>query len=158
MTTRTLSPGMQLVEDFHTMIATASGTWANLSAIAASVNADPATVGVLACVSTHRETPPILVPNQTVALEMLAAADPDATAYAVHRFSHWAVGWIDYVVVNTQRAAVVEVCADIMQRLDTYPLLDESRSVGHEWEANHPAPGECYSEDGDGCPCREVAA
>jgi hypothetical protein len=157
MTAATLSPAMRMVEDFRAMT-TGDGNYADVPAIAASVNADPATVGVLACVSTHRETPPILVPNQAIALEMLAAVDPDATAYTVHRFTHWAVGWIDYVIVNTQRAAVVEVCADIMQRLDAYPLLNEEASCMAEWEANHPAPGECYSEAGNDCPCREVAA
>jgi hypothetical protein len=148
---------MQLVEDFRAMT-TGDGTYANVNAIAESIGADPATVGVLACVSTHRETPPILVPNQTIALEWLSAADPDGTAHTVVRFSHWAVGWIDYVIVNTQRAAVVEVCADIMQRLDDYPLLDEARCCAYEWEANHPATGECYSEDGDSCPCRSGGA
>ena len=157
MTSATLSPALQMVDDFRAMT-TGDGTYANVPALAASVNADPATVGVLACVSTHRETPPILVPNQAIASEMLAAADPDGAAYAAHRFTHWAVGWIDYVIVNTQRAAVVEVCADIMHRLDSYPLLDEARCCAYEWEANHPAPGECYSEDGEACPCHEEAA
>jgi hypothetical protein len=84
MTAATLSPAMRMVEDFRAMT-TGDGNYADVPAIAASVNADPATVGVLACVSTHRETPPILVPNQAIALEMLAAVDPDATAYTVHR-------------------------------------------------------------------------
>jgi hypothetical protein len=154
MTTHTLSPALQMVQDFRDMT-TGDGTYANVAAIAASVNADPATVGVLACVSTHRETPAILAPNQAIALEWLAAADPDGTAHTVHRFTHWAIGWIDYVIVNTQRAAVVDVCADIMHRLDAYPLLDEERCYAHEWEANHPADGECYADDD--CPCRDVA-
>jgi hypothetical protein len=145
---------MQLVQDFRD-ITTGDGTYANVHSIAASVNADPSTVGILACVSTHLHTPPILVPNQAIALEWLSAVDPDGTAHTVHRFTHWACGWIDFVIINTQRAAVVDVCADIMHRLDSYPLLDEARCCSYEWEANHPAPGECYSEEGDACPCHD---
>lgn len=157
MSAQTLSPAMRLVQDFRDMTG-GDGTWADVPALAASVGATPETVGLLACVSTHRETPPIFVPNQEIAVCMLAEADPDGTAHALHRFSHWAVGWIDYVIVNTQRAAVVDVCADIMERLDAYPLLNEEASMLAEWDANHPAPGECYSDAGNDCPCREDAA
>lgn len=156
--TGTLSPGTQMVKDFRDMT-TGDGTYANIAALAESVSADPACVGVLACVTVNRETPPVLVPNQTIALELLEAADVDADyagyGYCVQRFTHWAVGWVDYVIINTQRTEVVEACADIMRRLDAYPLLDEMRCVEHEWEANHPNDGECYSEEGEHCPCHE---
>lgn len=157
MTATRLSPAMQLVQDFRSATS-GDGTWANTDALAASVDADPACTGLLACVSTHRETDALLVPNQAVALEMLQAIDPDGTAHCVHRFSHWAVGWIDYVIVNTQRAEVVEVCAEIMRKLDSYPLLDEMRSYAAEYEANHPDDGLCYSECHLDCGCGLPAA
>lgn len=153
--TRTLSPDMQLVQDFRDTT-TGDGTWADIAALAASVGATPETVGLLGCVSTHRDMPAAYATNQAVALEWLAEADQEGTAHAVHRFTHWAVGWIDYVVVNTQRQAVTEVCADIMQRIEAYPLLDENQSCIAEWEANHPATGECYADED--CPCREETA
>lgn len=155
--TRTLSPYLQLVQDFRDTTA-GPGTWADIAALCDSVNATPETVGLLACVSTHRDMSPLFTTNQAVALECLAEADPEGTAHAVHRFTHWACGWIDYVVVSTQRQAVTEVCADIMQRIEAYPLLDEERSCAAEWDANHPAPGECYSDAESDCPCREDAA
>ena len=65
-------------------------------------------------------------------------------------FNHWAVGWIDEMIVPISRAAV-EVLAELRGRLESYPVLDDEDYSQREWDDNHPSDSECYA--GEDCYC-----
>ena len=77
---------------------------------------------------------------------MLADHPEDA---AVERMRHWAVGWIDYLLVRPDSAAAV-AAQGWADKLANYPLADEDDYSELEWEDNHPA-GEnrCYASEDD---------
>lgn len=51
--------------------------------------------------------------------------DGEFAPVAIERFSHWAVGWIDYLVIDPACKAAVECAEELRQRLEDYPVLDE---------------------------------
>jgi hypothetical protein len=61
------------------------------------------------------------------------------TAHLEH-FSHWAVGWIDAVAIKVYSkdgtpTKAVTVLFDLLQKLDDYPLLDETEYCNREYDA-----------------------
>lgn len=68
--------------------------------------------------------------NYRVALEMLGgesdASETDNPAVMVIRDSHWAVGWIEYILVHKDATDKVAILIDIVSALDSYPVLDDS--------------------------------
>jgi hypothetical protein len=78
---------------------------------------------------------------------------------AVAHFGHFAVGWIDELVVRRERVDLRTLINDLRTYVDEqYPVLDEQDYSEREWKENHPeADGYCYSDDDD-CECgREKA-
>jgi hypothetical protein len=47
------------------------------------------------------------------------------TPVAVERFTHWAVGWVDYLVVDPSCSAAVAETERIREALEDYPVVDE---------------------------------
>lgn len=109
----------------------------------------------------HRDSDPLAESNYAVALQRLIAAagiDPidlgylsypnfeDDAPIAVASFGHWAVGWVDELMVRCDRPDLLEICQDMLDDIDNYPVLDEDHFIQHEWERNHPE-GECYCDD-----------
>lgn len=123
----------------------------------------------------HRDSGPLDESNHAIILRQLcdvAHLDPmEAIAYigtdstqehyektgarfGLAHFRHWAVGWVDEVLIDREWANGINLRTVIARRLDTYPVLDEDDWYQREWAANHPTPDECYSDDPD-CPCKE---
>jgi hypothetical protein len=78
--------------------------------------------GWLIGLSVHRDSDALERSNwRTIVPDMLAQHPDDA---AIERVSHWAVGWVDYLLVRPGTAA-----ADAAQtwavKLDGYPVADE---------------------------------
>jgi hypothetical protein len=74
---------------------------------------------------------------------------------AADAFNHWAVGWVEELVVPITTASV-RILEELRARIDSYPVLDDEDFSEREWQENHPGDGHCYSEDyteGDPCPC-----
>lgn len=67
--------------------------------------------------------------NFHAALERLG---DESETCEVHRFGHWACGWVEIILVHSSRASEVE---EIERDLDRYPLLDESDYCEREYEA-----------------------
>lgn len=69
--------------------------------------------------------------NFRVALERLGGEsvceceDDCSCAVQVIRDSHWAVGWIEYILVHESAADKVAILEEIQSDLDSYPVLDE---------------------------------
>jgi hypothetical protein len=57
----------------------------------------------------------------------------DDEGWAIERFGHWAVGWVEYLLVKpgTEAEAVAE---KLLARLEDYPILDEMHFSQLEWD------------------------
>lgn len=75
-------------------------------------------------VGHSRDSEPLEESNWQVMLQAYSDADPAGDNYEVHRFGHWAVGWIEEVAVRPG-SRCAEVATDLRKRLENYPILDE---------------------------------
>lgn len=75
-------------------------------------------------VGVHRDSDTIARSNWRVTLARFEEIDPEGTDYEVHRFGHWAVGWIEEIAYRPDTAIAGE--ADrIRASLAGYAILDE---------------------------------
>lgn len=77
-------------------------------------------------VGHSRDSDSVEESNWEAMLEAYSAADPEGSNYEVHRFGHWAVGWIEEVAVRPG-SRCADVAAELRARLEVYPILDEHR-------------------------------
>ena len=77
----------------------------------------------------HRDSECIQQSNFRVALKELGG-EASGNVY-IERMNHWAVGWLEYLLVNPDRLEAVEKAAKIVADLEEYPVLDE---LDVEWE------------------------
>ena len=75
--------------------------------------------------SVHRDSDALDVANHESLIARLEAVDPDGAHHEVMHCGHWAVGWIDHVIVDVSHAGVMGVLATAMGDLEDYPILDE---------------------------------
>jgi hypothetical protein len=88
--------------------------------------------------SVHRDSDFVDRSNYEVMTAMLDELGAD---YEDHRFSHWAVGWMDHLVVrvrtgNRLRKQLLREIASCYDALEDYPLLDEEHHSQMEWDAH----------------------
>jgi hypothetical protein len=71
----------------------------------------------------HRdnEDEPLVASNWDTALSMLGDENPDEGVY-IQRAGHFGVGWVEYLVVDKNKAAIA---GQIVCSLAEYPILDE---------------------------------
>lgn len=62
-------------------------------------------------------------------------------------WKHWAVGWVEELLIRSDNDELVAYALE----LTTHQVLNDELASMYEWDDNHPADGQCYS-DGD-CPC-----
>jgi hypothetical protein len=79
--------------------------------------------------------------NFAAALERLGG---ESETVEVHRFGHWACGWIEIIIVAPEGPQAVEAYR-IEDDLDVYPLLDENDHSEREAEAAVETWRHCYS-------------
>ena len=71
------------------------------------------------------------------ALPEFAAWEGEFQPVTVERFNHWAVGWVDYLIVDPAFVAGVKMAESIREGLEDYPVLsDEHLSELESAEAN----------------------
>lgn len=63
---------------------------------------------------------------------------------AEERASHWAVGWIDYLLVNPACPEAVAEAERLLARLEDYPVLDEFDFSEEETNEANEVWRECY--------------
>lgn len=78
----------------------------------------------LAVLGQSRDSAALEKSNFRVACKMLAEVDDDC--YHVDSENHWAVGWVETLLVDPSNAAAVAVAEDIQRALADYPVLDDS--------------------------------
>ena len=65
--------------------------------------------------------------------------------YAIERFNHWAVGWIDYLLIDPECKPLVELGESIQARIENYPVLDESHFSEIESQEANEIWQNCYN-------------
>lgn len=92
----------------------------------------PGTEGFLLTVAMHRDSDAVDRSNfeiaQTLLVEVADTLPPDDEPsmgwVTIHRASHWAVGWVEYLwVADTPKLA--EAALNMLNALTDYPVLDE---------------------------------
>jgi hypothetical protein len=74
---------------------------------------------------THRDADVLTQSNHRVILRELAKLDPDEDAHGVMHAGHWAVGWVDHILVDPAREDLVKVLTEFESALSDYPIADE---------------------------------
>lgn len=77
----------------------------------------------------HRDSECIQVSNFRVALKDLGGEESGNVF--IERMSHWAVGWLEYLLVNPACPEAVAKAEGMLKDLENYPVLDE---MDVEWE------------------------
>ena len=81
-----------------------------------------------AIVERNRDSKLLEQSNWSAAIRRLeeAAQGLENRGWFIHRARHWAVGWVETLVVQTDAPTpVLEEAAIILQDLEAYPVLDE---------------------------------
>jgi hypothetical protein len=86
---------------------------------------------LLVLLTRTRDSDVLTESNWDKALEALGG---ESDTVIIHRFGHWAVGWIEYLCVRSGSAAA-EIAEDIDNALADYPVLDESDFCERESDA-----------------------
>lgn len=61
-----------------------------------------------------------------------AMVGPSGEDWDIERSSHWAVGWVDYLIVRPGSDCET-VALDIARRLEDYPVVDDELMSEYEW-------------------------
>ncbi len=72
--------------------------------------------------------------------------DETTAAWTVERSSHWAVGWVETLLVHSSAdPRLLALCDDTLAKLDGYPVLDENDYSELETEQANTVWRDCYS-------------
>lgn len=80
-------------------------------------------------VGQNRDSGTLARSNFMTALDMLGG---ESDTCEVHRFNHWAVGWLEIIIVEPSMESRAQ---DIQNSLDNYPILNEEHHSQLEYEA-----------------------
>lgn len=93
--------------------------------------------------SKHRDSDAIQRSNydyiHTQLLERIIEAGHTEKQHDIIRvedFSHWAVGWVHYLLVNPEYPGLVNLVKIYHERLESYPILDDDLCSAYELEDN----------------------
>jgi hypothetical protein len=77
----------------------------------------------LVAAGQHRDSDSIERSNFAAMLKRLGG---ESDTVAVERESHWAVGWVEHLLIDPGDTAKVEAAQEMRESIADYPLLDES--------------------------------
>ena len=92
--------------------------------------------------SHHRDGDDLEESNFQSALGMLGG---ESETVIVARASHWAVGWVELLLVHESDTDAIETAQDILNRLEDYPVLDEEDYSQRESDHALEVWASCYS-------------
>lgn len=70
----------------------------------------------------HRDSDTLTRSNWAAFVEALGG---ESDTVAIERSNHWAVGWVEYILVDPQDTERVKLAEELREQLDDYPVLDE---------------------------------
>jgi hypothetical protein len=77
---------------------------------------------VIMIIGQHRDSETIEVSNFRVALKMLGG---ESKRVIIVRALHWAVGWVESIMVHKTALKKIEIGQGIADKLEDYPILDD---------------------------------
>lgn len=92
----------------------------------------------------HRDSDLIERANFESFRRMVAELDPSETLWAIERYNHWAVGWVETLLVASSGGTfrMLRRAAEMKKQLEKYPIFDEelysdleSQEVDASWKA-----------------------
>lgn len=86
--------------------------------------------GWLIAYAQHRDSDTITRSNWASFVKALGG---ESDTVAIERSNHWAVGWVDYLIVDPQDLERVKLAEELRSRLEDYPVLDEMEWSKLEW-------------------------
>lgn len=89
-------------------------------------------------VGQSRDSDLVETSNWHVATAGLHALDPEGIDHEIHRFGHWAVGWIEEIATRPGSACAA-LADELREALAEYPFLDEDHHSALEYEAVYEA-------------------
>ena len=92
-------------------------------------------------VGRNRDSDPLPKSNFYAALERMGG---ESETVEVHRFGHWACGWIENVIIHPSRATEGEAIA---AALDYYPILDDEDFRERERVCANATWRQCYNTE-----------
>jgi len=88
--------------------------------------------GLLVFLSQTRDSDDLEQSNFASALALLGG---ESETVKVHRFGHWACGWIESILIDPEDTDTAEVAQSILAQLADYPVLDDDDYSRREWES-----------------------
>lgn len=82
----------------------------------------------------HRDSDMITESNFDAAMKALGG---ESETVIIARASHWAVGWVESILIHKDDSAALQIADDLAAQLEDYPVLDESDLSERECEAAH---------------------
>ena len=95
---------------------------------------------VLPC-GRNRDSEPFTESNFVTTLSLLGG---ESDTVEVHRFGHWACGWLEIILVDPASPAFA-IAESIEDRLSNYPILDETDFSEREHTAANETWSNCYN-------------
>lgn len=89
----------------------------------------------LVAMGRHRDSDILTNCNWDVFKKMLDTCGEDA--YIVENESHWAVGWVEHILINPANEAAMKMADDVEKQLNDYPVLDDEAFSQAEQEELH---------------------
>lgn len=85
----------------------------------------------LCVLGQHRDSDILDKSNFDVACQILEEVDENC--YVIERENHWAVGWVETLLVDPNNEQAIKAAEDIQNRLNDYPILDEEAYIEAEY-------------------------
>ena len=104
-------------------------------------------------ISQNRDSKALDVSNFECATDMLKVYGE--SAYAIHRFGHWACGWYEVLIVNPDDKEACKDADNILRSLEGYPVLDDEHYSAKQCELEE---CECDCCPKDWCDCESCKA
>lgn len=79
----------------------------------------------------HRDSDTITRSNWDSFVQALGG---ESETVAIERSSHWAVGWVDYLIVDPEDAERVALAEELRSSLEDYPVLDDMALSNLEYD------------------------
>jgi hypothetical protein len=79
----------------------------------------------------HRDSDILTRANWASFVEALGG---ESDTVAIERSNHWAVGWVEYLIVDPSDTERVKLAEDLREKLEDYPILDETAWSNLEWD------------------------
>lgn len=77
---------------------------------------------------------------------MLKSLGGESDTVSIERSSHWAVGWVEYLIIAPDCAEKIAIAQKQLERIENYPVLDEDDFSEEEREEANEIWRNCYSQ------------